>query len=471
MTSRNASLVAVRVPLDPGPVIDPFLLAGSAGTLFRHEGLTLVGLGTATTMRLDHGLEDGEHLVRAVECVASIPCTDRMGAAGASSPEAAATPAPVLAFAALPFDRGSAGTLVVPELLYGATSDGREWLTVVGSDPRNLPASSRGLRSWLRHVVTGAPGEERAAPSIEWVVPRTTDTAFTLAIEEARSLITGGNLAKVVLARQVDVGVAGPLDIPEVLRRWSAREPACTIFSVPTGDGQFIGASPELLIERRGRRIRSRPLAGTTGRSPDGSRVDAETESRRAGQPTDDAGLLDSEKDTAEHRYVVDAIEQALRPLCHELDAPSEPRLVRLHTITHLGTELVGTLEPGSGGSVPDVLALLAHLHPTPAVGGVPRAAALALIDRLEPEPRGTYAGPVGYVDAAGDGRWVIGIRAATVRDEHLTLVAGVGIVAESDPATELAETELKLTAVFDVLAPGVPFPGVALHPTRSRSA
>jgi isochorismate synthase EntC len=137
---------------------------------------------------------------------------------------------------------------------------------------------------------------------------------------------------------------------------------------------------------------------------------------------------------------------------------PTRPDLVHLHNLTHLGTSVAGTLRRGPDGSAPTALALVAALHPTPAVGGVPRLPALDLISRLEPEPRGYYAGAVGYVDGRGDGRWMIGIRAMTVNGADARLTAGVGVVAGSDPRTELAETSLKLTAAFDALAPGLPF-------------
>jgi menaquinone-specific isochorismate synthase len=154
---------------------------------------------------------------------------------------------------------------------------------------------------------------------------------------------------------------------------------------------------------------------------------------------------------------VVRAIDQVLRPLCSQLDVPAQPDLVLLHNIVHLGTPVRGTLAERPDGSVPDALELVGALHPTPAVGGVPTREALDLIGQLEPEPRGHYAGPVGYVDSRGDGRWMVGIRSLTVSGHVARLNAGVGIVAGSDPQSELAETDLKLAAVLDALAPARP--------------
>ena len=264
---------------------------------------------------------------------------------------------------------------------------------------------------------------------------------------EAVASIERGELTKVVLARQVDVGFDQPLEVPELLGRWRAMEPNCTVFSMPTPEGQFVGASPELLVERHGDQVHCRPLAGTTGQMSD----------------PDAADFRSSSKETLEHRLVPEAIGRALAPLCSFLDLPAEPALVRLHNIMHLGTSIHGVLlrRPTTDhpdGEVPTALDLVSVLHPTPAVGGVPTDRAVDTIGKLESDLRGTYAGPVGFVDGNGDGRWVVGIRAATLNGSTARLVAGVGIVHGSEPAAELAETSLKFTAVFDALAPGVPF-------------
>ena len=281
----------------------------------------------------------------------------------------------------------------------------------------------------------------RLGPRIE---PRSPDASFLAMVADALAAIDRGQLVKVVLARQVDVTMSAPVDVPALLRRWHRLEPNCTIFSVPTSDGQFVGASPELLVERTGTGVHSRPLAGTAERfvGSEGSLLPGE--------------LLESRKDATEHRLVVEAIEATLGALCSELQAPSQPDLVHLRNIIHLGTSLNGTLARRPDGRVPDALELVEALHPTPAVGGVPATTARAVIGRLEPESRGHYAGPVGYVDAAGDGRWMVGIRAMTIDGLTARLAAGVGIVDGSRPATELAETNLKLTAVLEVLAPGL---------------
>ncbi len=436
MTGPAVPPVAVRHPLGPGPSIDPFELAGPSGILFEDGGRILVGLGQALRLRLPAGLEGPQDIGAVTSQLAAVACDDRFDADSAA----------VMAFGALPFERPAPGLLILPELVYGLEADGREWVTVVATDRSDLPLEAGGLRGRLLDVVASRPpaagGGGSAGVSI---TPRSTDEAFEAMVADSVRAIGSGEVAKVVVARQVDVRMGRPVDIGALLRGWHELEPNCAVFSLPTSEGQFVGASPELLVERIGRRVLSRPLAGTTDR----------VQAVAGPLPRE---LLASTKDNAEHRLVVDGIGEVLGRLCSELTVPSRPDLVHLHNITHLGTSLVGTLAARADGTVPSALELVAALHPTPAVGGVPRDRALTLIARLEPYARGHYAGPVGYVDAGGDGRWMLGLRAMTVAGPEARLTAGVGVVEGSLPRTELAETALKLTAAFDALAPGLTF-------------
>jgi menaquinone-specific isochorismate synthase len=434
---------AVRVPLPGGAALDPFALAGGSGLLLAHGGRILVGLGRALKLDLPGGLAGADDIDAVTRLLASIPCDDRAGAAPGATGHA------VMAFGALPFDRDSAASLIVPELTYGQELDGTEWVTVVAADGSGLPdpddpATAISLRQQLSSRVSGDPAGP-GSPCSPVVQPLSTDNEFLSSLGSAVDAIRRNEVVKVVLSRSVDVRMDQEVDVPALLRRWASLEPNCTIFAVPTDVGRFVGASPELLIERKGDRFRSRPLAGTTDRLHGAGSALPET-------------LLDSAKDGEEHRLVVDAIRDELAPLCAALSAPEQPELVHLHAITHLGTAIDGTLRHASDGSVPSALQLVARLHPTPAVGGVPREAATELIRRLEPTPRGPYAGPVGYVDASGDGRWMVGIRAMTVDGRSVRMTAGVGIVAGSDPSIELLETRLKFSTVFDALAPGGTF-------------
>ncbi len=215
---------------------------------------------------------------------------------------------------------------------------------------------------------------------------------------------------------------------------------------MPTPDGTFFGASPELLVARHDRRVTCHPLAGTVARGTT-ARNDADAQGRLAG----------SDKDRAEHRYVVDDIAEMLAPFCEELTVPATPSLVTFRSVAHLGTRIVGRLAP----PLPTILQLLDRLHPTPAVGGTPRADALAAIEAGEPDDRGYWAGPVGWADGHGDGEWMIGIRSALLYAGDATpgrtvlgLRAGSGIVAGSDPASEAEETNVKLATVLDTVIP-----------------
>ena len=438
MTGSSGGLVAARLPLDPGPPIDPFALAGPDDILFHTGDLALVGLGRAVAITLPHGLDSASDLDRAGDTLAAIPCEDRVDPAGGG--------AGVIGFGALPFERYRPASLVVPEVTFGIDASGKEWVALVARDRSDLPTGSTGLRAMLQRMM--APGSERTAaiPAPASVDPLSSDESFEAMVGEALAAIGSGELAKVVLARHVDVRMERAVENTGLLRRWHQLEPNCTVFALPTPDGRFVGASPELLVERSGRRVHSRPLAGTAGPMA----------GTRGIVPPGE--LLESPKNGNEHRLVVEAIERALRPLCADLDVPDRPHLVHLHNLTHLGTSLTGTLLRADDGTVPTALHLVAALHPTPAVGGVPAAKACRLISRLEPRPRGNYAGPVGYVDSQGDGRWVVGIRAMTVDGRQARMAAGVGIVSGSEPAAELMEANLKLTAVFDALAPGVTF-------------
>ena len=305
-------LVAVRLPLDPGPALDPFELAGQTGIVFQSAQRLLVGLGVALALPLPHGLASPDELDRVAERLASVDCDDRVDAATSG----------VLAFGTLPFDRAASGSLVVPEIVYAVEASGVEWVTVVATDPDDLPEQSLGLRRWLgdraarRNGARLPSGSGRSPHSLAnagpVVTPRLSDASFEAMVSDVLSSIGSGDVAKVVVARQVDVTMREAIDVAALLHRWHRLEPSCSVFSMPTPDGQLVGASPELLVERDGLRVRSRPLAGTTDRADESHGV----------LPRE---LLASAKDSAEHRMVVDAIGEALRPLCAVLEVRSCP--------------------------------------------------------------------------------------------------------------------------------------------------
>jgi salicylate biosynthesis isochorismate synthase/menaquinone-specific isochorismate synthase len=260
---------------------------------------------------------------------------------------------------------------------------------------------------------------------------------FEAAIERARELIAAGGLEKIVLAREVQVH--GPREHDPGATFGALREafPSCFIVCVGRGDAAFVAASPELLVRREGQRVSTMALAGSTRRSADPA-VDAHLGEQ----------LIRSAKDREEQVIVARRIEGALAPHALWIAASPDPVLVRVANIQHLATPIRAQLaEPR------DAIELLELLHPTPAVGGEPAARALELIPALEGLDRGWYAGPVGWVDATGDGELCVALRCALLRGSVAHCYAGVGVVRDSEPAAELAETELKLQALLPLLA------------------
>ena len=255
----------------------------------------------------------------------------------------------------------------------------------------------------------------------------------------------GSDLQKVVLARALRLAADAPLDARTILRRLVASDPAAYgyLVDLSAAGGRYpgmalIGASPELLVARDGDRVTCQPFAGSAPRV-------AEPEHDAAAG----AALADSAKDRHEHQLVVDTMTEALRPLCSTLTFPPTPTLSRTTALWHLSTPITGRLRETATTAIDLALAL----HPTPAVGGVPTSAATELIKELEGD-RGFYAGTVGWCDASGDGRWVVSIRGAQLAADRLTALAhaGGGIVAESDPDGEVAETTTKFRTILTAL-------------------
>lgn len=260
---------------------------------------------------------------------------------------------------------------------------------------------------------------------------------FEAAVEGATSRIAAGEMSKVVLAREVIVGAASAHDPAALFGGMREQFPACFCFCCGTPEAAFIGASPELLVRRSGASVSTVALAGSTRRSSDPAVDDHLGEQ-----------LLRSDKDRREQRIVAERIVRSLRPHAVWVEAAAEPEIVKVANIQHLGTPVIAQLaEPHSA------IELAGHLHPTPAVGGEPWPAAAKAIADLEGMDRGWYAAPVGWMDATEDGEFCVALRSALLRDREAHLFAGVGVVAGSDPAAELAETEVKLQALLPLLA------------------
>jgi salicylate biosynthesis isochorismate synthase/menaquinone-specific isochorismate synthase len=260
---------------------------------------------------------------------------------------------------------------------------------------------------------------------------------YEAAVARAVERIRAGAFEKVVLAREVEVHAPAPHDAAAVFGVLREAFPACNVFCAARGDAAFIAASPELLVRRDGERAASLALAGSARRSADPAVDDHLGEQ-----------LLQSAKDREEHEIVRRRIERALRPHAVWVTAAPEPVLVRVANIQHLATPIRAQLR-----SPVAAVELAGRLHPTPAVGGEPLDRAAPLIPALEGMDRGWYAGPVGWTDANEDGEFCVALRCALLRGPEARCYAGVGVVADSDPAAELAETETKLAALLPVLA------------------
>ncbi len=332
------------------------------------------------------------------------------------------------------------GSLVLPELSL-CRSGTRTFLTLNALVQPGDDADERGAALGARLA-----GLRGAAP-LPLLDPHPTSHAqirsarppgeFEDAVAAATSMIGAGEMSKVVLAREVVVSAGAAHDPAALFGAMREQFPSCFCFCCGTPEAAFIGASPELLVRRSGASVSTVALAGSTRRSSDPAVDDHLGEQ-----------LLRSDKDRREQRIVAERIVRALRPHAVWVEAAAEPEIVKVANIQHLATPVIAQLaEPRSA------IELAGMLHPTPAVGGEPWPAAATTIAELEGMDRGWYAGPVGWMDATEDGEFCVALRSALLRDREAHLFAGVGVVAGSDPAAELAETEVKLQALLPLLA------------------
>lgn len=336
-----------------------------------------------------------------------------------------------------------------------ANDDGHPWLQVPGQavrrttvgDAWRLDVTPRSMepQPFLPARTAGSsPADAFDAAQVQ-ALPSARD--YGVMVAEAVERIRAGELRKVVLARTVQVGAGRPLDPLRLAHRVRAVDPHAYTFIAPVGFGVgrsgqrewplLVGASPELLVARHGRAVRSTPLAGSAPRAGDPDEDRANAEALRA-----------SAKNREEHAIVVEAIAEVLNPVCTRLRWDPEPVLLETANVWHLATRFEGDLRDPA----PSAVDLVAALHPTPAVCGAPTEVARALIAQLEPFDRGGYAGPVGWMDASGDGEWAIALRCAELSGDRATLFAGAGIVAGSEPALEVEETDRKFRAFLDSL-------------------
>jgi menaquinone-specific isochorismate synthase len=328
-----------------------------------------------------------------------------------------------LLFVSLGFTPDDPSVAIVPQAVFGCR-DGRRFSTIVDA--------GRGLTAPVPMHPSGPVSyHDGAFPA----------AAYGEAVGVAVDRIRAGELSKVVLAHDLVAEAAEPIDERQLLTRLSAAYPTCWTFAV---DG-LLGASPELLVRRRGRRVMSRVLAGTAWPAHPGEHTAGVVATH----------LLGSRKDLDEHGYAVDSVRDVLRSVTDDVRVPRAPRALPLANLTHLVTDIVARLPSRAERGVcsaSSALALADRLHPTAAVGGTPRAAALSLISELEPTGRGRYAAPVGWMDRHGNGEFALALRCAQVSGSTARLFAGCGIVADSDPATEIREAAVKMIPMREAL-------------------
>ena len=335
---------------------------------------------------------------------------------------------PPLVFGSIPFESEQAGRFLFPARAIRRDLDGETWMIELLRDGVEAPQTGGS-------VAVCEPSEPFSRLQLS---PEPEPDAYEAAVASAIAQIREGAIRKVVLARSLRVDAGRRLDPTLLLRRLRSVEPDCYTFAADIGDDRtLVGASPELLVSRFGNEVRANPLAGSAPRAgdPDEDRANAKT-------------LGTSAKDRQEHSIVVEAVFRVLQPFCSDLRYDVDPTLLATANVWHLSTRFRGTLRDPS----PTALDLVAALHPTPAVCGDPTWRAMELIRELEPVPRNHYAGAVGWMDANGDGVWALALRCAELEGETARLFAGAGIVAESEPAKELDETERKFRAFLDSL-------------------
>ena len=403
---RAGDLVARTSPCSP--TIEPLCHAGSDAIVWKHGRFTLVAWGCVLGFRPPGGDERyAAAAARVNELFTALRVEDGVRTWGTGP----------IAFGSFAFDPDSDDSrVIVPSTVLGSDGE-RTWVTTIGHEcpPPSAPPAVE--HSSLRTRRQTSPDEER-----RWIG----------AVVRARECIRDGLIEKVVLAREARVNADAPFDRARIARRLAERYPSCYVFSF---DG-LVGASPELLVRRLGSDVESLVLAGSASRG----RTPSEDDHARA-------ALLTSQKDRREHDLAVASVRDSLTSLTNELSLDEIPGVVRLRNVQHLATKARGRLsEPVSA------LEVVGRLHPTAAVCGAPTDKALATIRELEDIDRRRYCGPIGWTDARGDGEWAVALRCAEINGRTARAFAGNGIMGDSDPEAELAETELKFSALLAAL-------------------
>jgi salicylate biosynthesis isochorismate synthase len=329
-------------------------------------------------------------------------------------------------------------TFLLPRVLYVERPSGAELLVIDAPGAAGGTERSLEVLATVLSVMAETNGDARPQTSSPLRIESSRQSAnpdeFAEMVLDAQAAILAGRVQKVALARRVTLTLSAAPNVGDVLGRLRSSAPRLTRFAFRIGERTFVGATPECLIKRSGLEVETEALAGTTAKTG----ADAA------------ARLLSSQKDLDEHRYVVQALESALGPLCNELEVAAAPVIKELPRLLHLCTPIAARLNGPH-----HVLELVHRLHPSPAVCGAPTEAALDFIARHETAPRGWYAAPFGWSDRGGDGHFVVGLRSALLHGKNVHLYAGAGIVRASEPRLEYDETELKLESIRSALGLG----------------
>ena len=371
------------------------------------EGIVGWGVHATTTVSGPHRFEDARKWWSAQ--LESFAITNSVHGNGTG---------PIL-FTSFSFSPDDASVLIIPQVIVGKKA-GKSWITWIGSAPQpvlneNPPALTPN--------------------SIVWNIDNAADTAWKSRVSTAVNRIQSGELEKVVLARELTGRSAHKIEVRSILGKLSVEYPSTWCFAV---DG-LVGATPELLLRLSRKMVTSRVLAGTISKTGNDERDLALA-----------ASLARSSKDLEEHEYAVRSVADALEPFCTSTNVPDSPFVLHLANVMHLATDVTGALAEKL--THVDAFTILEQLHPSAAVCGTPREKAADLISEIESLSRGRYAGPVGWIDAAGDGELGIALRCGQINEDSIRIFAGCGIVAGSDPIKELAESQAKLVPMRSAL-------------------
>ncbi len=448
--SGSPTLATMSLPVPPG--VDPTAVvcasrrAGEPWFAFEqpdHGRAALAGLGETLSLQAE-GPERFAIVAERWRALAAAAVSDPSEDSGSGGPLAVGGFAFASNGGSSPHWAGfEPASLSVPELALvrreraGETVVRMTLATLASADdtPEDLLAAVRRRLSELRS--RSLPLLDPAAVGRFQVASAMPPEHYEAAVARAVELIAAGGIEKIVLAREVQVHAPQPYDPAALVGVLREEFPSCFVFCVGRGDATLIAASPELLVRREGHRVSTLALAGSTRRSADPAVDDHLGEQ-----------LLRDQSYREEHAIVARRIERMLRPHSVWVAAAPEPTLAKIANIQHLATPIRAQL-----AAPMDALELAGLMHPTPAVGGEPLSRAAPLIPALEGLDRGWYSGPVGWTDAAGDGEFCVALRCALLRGRVARCYAGNGIVAGSEPAAELAETEVKLSALLPLLA------------------